>query len=134
MGLIDRDYMHEKRSGSASMRAPDKSATGTLFKVLIVVAALFLLYKLAGWQLAKRTNTSAAESMTASTSTPRQTPRPRKTSPQAQPQHSSPHPSNHHGHRLAAHRNALRPVAERALDYLAEFPFASCNFHVNVKR
>lgn len=92
MGLIDRDYMHEKRSGSAFTRAPDKSAVGTLFKVLIFVVALFLLYKLAGWQLAKRTNTSAAESMTASPSTPRQAPTRHETSPQAQPQHSSPHP------------------------------------------
>lgn len=92
MGLVDRDYMHEKRSGPAFMHAPDKSAVSTLFKVLIVVAALFLLYKLAGWQLAKRTNTSAAVSMTAPLLTPRQAPTRRETSPQAQPQHSSPHP------------------------------------------
>lgn len=52
MGLIDRDYMHERRAERAF--APQASATSTLFKVLECMASLFLLYKIADWQLGKR--------------------------------------------------------------------------------
>ena len=62
MGLMDRDYMHGKRLRQAFNPATEKSAVSTLFMVLVFVTALFLLYKLADWQLTQRASGIAAQS------------------------------------------------------------------------
>ena len=80
MGLMDRDYMHERRPERAFTPAPEKSAVNTLFMVLVFVAALFLLYKLADWQLGKRPTGSADQSVRAVQAVQ---PTPRQTSPRA---------------------------------------------------
>jgi hypothetical protein len=75
MGLMDRDYMHERRSRQVFTTAPDKSAAHTLFMVLVFVVALVLFYKLADWQLNKRSSSftdQSAPSKQATPSTPRQ--------------------------------------------------------------
>jgi hypothetical protein len=72
MGLMDRDYMHEKRPRQTFTTVPEKSATNTLFMVLVFVAALFLLYKLADWQLSKRASNLAAQAAPSIPLTPRQ--------------------------------------------------------------
>lgn len=54
MGLMDRDYMHEKHHWRPFGPPPERSTTGTLLMVLVFVAAFFLLYKLADWQINKR--------------------------------------------------------------------------------
>ena len=63
MGLMDRDYMRERRPERASTAAPAKSAASTLFMVLVFIASLFLLYKLADWQLSKRPAGSTAQAV-----------------------------------------------------------------------
>ena len=74
MGLMDRDYMNEKRARQAFNPAPKKSAASTLFMVLVFVAALFFLYKLADWQLNKRASGIAAPSAPTVQRTPGQPP------------------------------------------------------------
>ena len=74
MGLMDRDYMNEKRPRQAFNPAPKKSAANTLFMVLVFVAALFFLYKLADWQLNKRASGIAAQSAPKAQRTPGQPP------------------------------------------------------------
>jgi hypothetical protein len=74
MGLMDRDYMNEKRPRQAFTPAAEKSAVSTLFMVLVFVAALFVLYKLADWQLAKRANGVAAPSALSVQPSPSQAP------------------------------------------------------------
>jgi guanyl-specific ribonuclease Sa len=85
MGLMDRDYMHEKRSGQSFTPAPEKSAVGTLFMVLVFVAALFLLYKLADWQLARRASDLAAQTAALVQSIPSQPPTRQQASPRSLP-------------------------------------------------
>lgn len=74
MGLMDRDYMNEKRARQALNPAPKKSAASTLFMVLVFVAALFFLYQLADWQLNKRASGIAAQSAPKVQPTPGQPP------------------------------------------------------------
>ena len=74
MGLMDRDYMNEKRPRQAFNPAPKKSAASTLFMVLVFVAALFFLYQLADWQLNKRASGIAAQSAPKVQPTPGQPP------------------------------------------------------------
>lgn len=74
MGLMDRNYMNEKRSRQAFTPASKKSAASTLFMVLVFVAALFFLYKLADWQLNKRASSFAAQSAPQVQPTPGQPP------------------------------------------------------------
>ena len=74
MGLMDRDYMNERRARQAFNPAPKKSAANTLFIVLVFVAALFFLYKLADWQLNKRASGIAAQSTPKAQRTPNQPP------------------------------------------------------------
>ena len=74
MGLMDRDYMNEKRARQAFNPAPKKSAASTLFMVLVFVAALFFLYQLADWQLNKRASGIAAQSAPKVQPTPGQPP------------------------------------------------------------
>ena len=62
MGLIDRDYMNEKRGQQAFNPASGKSAAGTLFMVLVFIAALLFLYKLADWHLNQRASGVATQS------------------------------------------------------------------------
>lgn len=62
MGLMDRDYMHEKRPRQAFIPQPEKSAANTLWMVLVFLAALFLFYKLADWQLHRQSSSFAAQS------------------------------------------------------------------------
>lgn len=71
---MDRDYMNEKRARQAFNPAPKKSAASTLFMVLVFVAALFFLYKLADWQLNKRASGIAAQSAPTVQRTPGQPP------------------------------------------------------------
>lgn len=62
MGLIDRDYMHEKGRQRPFSPPPERFSTPS--KVLIFVVLLFLLYKAADWKLnqhaAKLVNTPPA--------------------------------------------------------------------------
>lgn len=62
MGLIDRDYTHDKDRERPFSPPPDRF--GTLSKVLVFVAVLFLLYKAGDWKLtqwtAKRMGTPPA--------------------------------------------------------------------------
>jgi hypothetical protein len=81
MGLMDRDYMNEKRPRQAFTPAAEKSAVSTLFMVLVFVAALFLLYKLADWQLNKRASGFAAQSAPWVQPTPHQAPPRQEASP-----------------------------------------------------
>ena len=74
MGLMDRDYMHKKRPRQGLTPAAEKSAVSTLSMVLVFVAALFLLYKLADWQLNQRTSGLAAPSTPSVLTTPSQAP------------------------------------------------------------
>jgi hypothetical protein len=70
MGLMDRDYMHERRTRQVFTTVPDKSAANTLFMVLVFVAALFLLYKLADWHLNKRSSGFTTQSAPATQAIP----------------------------------------------------------------
>lgn len=81
MGLMDRDYMQEKHPRQAFTPAPEKSAASTLFMVLVFVAALFFLYKLADWQLNKRASGIAAQSAPSVQPTPSQQPSRQEASP-----------------------------------------------------
>jgi hypothetical protein len=92
MGLMDRDYMHEKRPRQAFTPAPEKSAVQTLFMVLVFVAALFLLYKLADWQLNKRDRVFAAPSVAVVQPTPSQTSTSSEASPPPRQQGSHTYP------------------------------------------
>ena len=81
MGLIDRDYMHEK--GRQRPFSPPPERFGTASKVLIFVVVLFLLYKVADWKLSQR----AAESgSTPSTVTPAPVLRPAESAAPSFPQ------------------------------------------------
>lgn len=74
MGLIYRDYMNEKRGRQAFNPAPEKSAASTLFMVLVFVAALFFLYKLADWHLNQRASGLTTQSTPNAQPTPDQPP------------------------------------------------------------
>ena len=55
MGLIDRDYMHDKSRRSRPFSPPpERFEWGTLGMVLVFVALLFFLYKAADWKLNQR--------------------------------------------------------------------------------
>lgn len=81
MGLMDRDYMNEKRPRQAFTPAAEKSAVSTLFMVLVFVAALFLLYKLADWRLNQRAHGFAAQLAPSVQPTPNQAPPRQQASP-----------------------------------------------------
>lgn len=52
MGLMDRDYMHDKSRRSRPFSPPPERFTwGTLGMTLVFVALLFFLYKVADWKL-----------------------------------------------------------------------------------
>ena len=81
MGLIDRDYMNEKRARQARTPAAEKSAASTLFIVLMFVAAPFFLYKLADWHLNQRASGIAVQSAPKVQPTPGQPPSRQDASP-----------------------------------------------------
>ena len=54
MGLMDRDYMHEKHHQRPFSPPPARSGASTLVMVLIFLAVLFGLYKIADWKLHQR--------------------------------------------------------------------------------
>ena len=54
MGLIDRDYMHDRRRQRPFSPPPERFHFGTLGMALVFCAALFFLYKVADWQLNHR--------------------------------------------------------------------------------
>lgn len=54
MGLIDRDYMHDRRRQRPFSPPPKRFNFGTLGMALVFVAALFFLYKVADWKLNHR--------------------------------------------------------------------------------
>jgi hypothetical protein len=60
MGLIDRDYMHEKRRQRPFSPPPERFST--LGKVIVFVVALFVLYKIADWKLTQQAASLAAKS------------------------------------------------------------------------
>ena len=92
MGLMDRDYMHEKHHWRPFGPPPERSTTSTLLMVLVFVAALFLLYKLADWQINKR----AAELVGKQAPAPANQTVQRPTEPSAQPPpQASPLPTYH---------------------------------------
>ena len=66
MGLLDRDYMYEKRRERPFSPPPERFNFGTLGMVLIFIVAMFFLYKAADWKLnhraAQRTSHPLAES------------------------------------------------------------------------
>lgn len=49
MGLMDRDYMHDRQRQRPFSPPPERSPWGTLGALLVFVAALFFLYKAADW-------------------------------------------------------------------------------------
>ncbi len=61
MGLMERDYMHEKRRKRPFSPPPARSGTSTLAMVLIFVAVLFGLYKIADWKLNHRAGDLASQ-------------------------------------------------------------------------
>ena len=73
MGLSDRDYMHDNRRSRPFSPPPERFSLGTLGIVLFFVAGLFLLYRIAGWQLGQRP-ASAAHQRTAEPAIPRNPP------------------------------------------------------------
>lgn len=78
MGLMDRDYMHEKRRERPFSPPPERFKLGTLGMVLVYVGVLFFLYKVAGWKLnhraAERVSPPIAESVRNTVPQPMQTP------------------------------------------------------------
>ena len=54
MGLIDRDYMHDRRRQRPFSPPPERFNFGTLGMALVFCAALFFLYKVADWKLDHR--------------------------------------------------------------------------------
>lgn len=59
MGLMDRDYMHEKHRQRPFSPPPERFST--LGKVLVFVVALFALYKIADWKLTQQAASIAAK-------------------------------------------------------------------------
>ena len=70
MGLMDRDYMHEKHRQRPFSPPPERSGMSTLGMVLIFVIALFALYKVADWKLKQRAAELAAKPATVMVPTP----------------------------------------------------------------
>ncbi|MDB5779350.1 MAG: hypothetical protein JWP93_1715 [Polaromonas sp.] len=55
MGLMDRDYMHDKSRRSRPFSPPpERFRWGTLGMVLVFLALLLFLYKAADWKLHHR--------------------------------------------------------------------------------
>ena len=54
MGLIDRDYMHDRRRQRPFSPPPERFNFGAPGMVLVFCAALFFLYKVADWKLNHR--------------------------------------------------------------------------------
>ena len=67
MGLMDRDYMHDKHRQRPFSPPPTRSGTSTLGMVLIFVAILFALYKIADWRLQQRAAQTAPQPSAAKT-------------------------------------------------------------------
>ena len=51
MGLIDRDYMHDRRRQRPFSPPPERFNFGTLGMALVFCVVLFFLYKVADWKL-----------------------------------------------------------------------------------
>ena len=66
MGLIDRDYMRDRRRQRPFTPPPERFTFGTLGMALVFCAALFFLYKVADWKLNHRTAQPADQSRAAS--------------------------------------------------------------------
>ena len=73
MGLSDRDDMNENRRARPFSPPPERFSLGTLGIVLFFVAGLFLLYRIADWQLSQRP-ASAAHQRTPESAIPRNPP------------------------------------------------------------
>jgi len=63
MGLMDRDYMHEKRHQRPFSPPPERFDLGTLGMALAFVVALFFLYKVADWKLNHRAAQRASQAL-----------------------------------------------------------------------
>jgi len=93
MGLIDRDYMHEKRRQRPFSPPPERFNVGTLGMALVFCAALFFLYKVADWKLNHRAaqpaeqprSTPPTQSAARAAPAPRQPLLPTPPAPQALP-------------------------------------------------
>lgn len=70
MGLIDRDYMKDQHRQRPFSPPPKRSGTSTLAMVLIFIAILFALYKIADWKLQQRTAQPAPQPSAAKTGSP----------------------------------------------------------------
>ena len=70
MGLMDRDYMHEKHRQRPFSPPPERSGMSTLGMVLIFVIALLALYKVADWKLKQRAAELAVKQTTVIAPTP----------------------------------------------------------------
>jgi hypothetical protein len=51
MGLMERDYMHEKHRKRPFSPPPERFNLGTLGMVFVFIGALFFLYKVADWKV-----------------------------------------------------------------------------------
>ena len=67
MGLMDRDYMHDKHRQRLFSPPPTRPGTSTLAMVLIFIAILFALYKIADWKLQQRAAQTARQPSAAKT-------------------------------------------------------------------
>ena len=112
MGLMDRDYMRERRPERASTAAPAKSAASTLFMVLVFIASLFLLYKLADWQLSKRPAGSTAQAVRP---IPIQPPSQQEASPL--PREPSPHMYQHAPEPVSGNRVVTKCIVNGKTSY-----------------
>ena len=86
MGLIDRDYMHDKRRQRPFSPPPERYGFGTLGMAFVFCVVLFFLYKVADWKLNHRGAQPASQS---GAQTAQQTaPRPAQAPIQALPRQS----------------------------------------------
>ncbi len=61
MGLMDRDYMHDRQRQRPFSPPPERFNWATLGMVLVFVIALFFLYKAADWKLKQGAASTANE-------------------------------------------------------------------------
>lgn len=90
MGMMDRDYMKDQGRQRPFSPPPERSGTSTLIIVIIFVAALFALYKIADWKLNQRAAEIATRQAAAANPIQRQIERPSHQFPQQPTQQNAP--------------------------------------------
>ena len=88
MGLMDRDYTKREDRQRPFSSPPGRSGASTLAMVLIFIAILFALYKIADWKLQQRAAQPAPQPSAAKTGSPAIEP----VTPAAQAFRAPPHP------------------------------------------